>query len=87
MILQRALGVTYQRILEKNYLLQQNDQYEISDDGLEIWRLLNGEYSTEDIFILLAEKFDTDIELYRADIELFFQFLQENNLVVVKKFM
>ena len=46
----------------------EDDLFTLNESGKEIWKLLDGERTLDDITSILSEKFDSDQEIIKKDI-------------------
>lgn len=79
----RNYEITYQSVRSKNYLIKQNQMFEVSDHGIEIWQLLNGERTVDEVVEIMAERyrFDASHGQERNLIEQFISFLQDKQML------
>jgi len=78
---QRAMNVLFNTLREKNYLTKYNVTYELSEVGLSIWELCDGNYSLEDIANSLTKEYDISFDLALIDTKEFIDELKVKSML------
>lgn len=81
MIYQKNMFVRYRVIDSKSYIIKKNDAFILDDVGREIWELVNGQNSNEDIIQTIALNFSEDVDHIKGDIEKYLKELLKDGLI------